>query len=93
MVQFPGLSESSNRKIVRVLQTPNTPTLRPADLGVPEPQNLLKEVTLVQSTCVTWRISLHLFSIPQDTPWDTPCSLTTNHVSVQHSLPREEPPD
>lgn len=47
MVQFPGLSDSSSRKIVRVLQTPNTPILRPADLGVPEPQNLLMEVTLV----------------------------------------------
>lgn len=51
------LSLSSIREIVRVLQTPNTPTLRPADLGIPEPQNLLMEVKLVQSTCVTWRVS------------------------------------
>lgn len=47
------LSLFSIREIVRVLQTPNTPTLRPIDLGVPEPQNLLMEVKLVQSTCVT----------------------------------------
>lgn len=51
------LSLSSSREIVRVLQTPNTPTLRPADLGIPEPQNLLMKVKLVQSTSVTWRVS------------------------------------